>query len=69
MYTLSSDQITQVSGGCPICLATSACAFLGVSGIAVAFTTNQLFLFAAGGVVFTSSILYGIYHMQTSSSQ
>lgn len=65
MYTLTSDQIAQVAGGCPICLATSACAFLGVSGIAVAFTTNQLLLFAVGGIVFTSSILYGIYHMQT----
>ena len=64
MYTLSSDEVNQVSGGCPICLATSACAFLGVSGIAVAFTTNQLYLLAAGGVVLTASVIYGIYHMR-----
>lgn len=63
MYTLSYEEIKSVSGaGCPICLATAATAAFGASGVAIALTSNQLALLAAGGFILTSSLLYAMLH-------
>lgn len=62
MYTLSKDEISQVSGGCPVCAMTTVCAAIGASGVAVGIPSNQLILFAAGGLLLTFSLAYSLYH-------
>jgi hypothetical protein len=62
MYQLNLDEVTQVSGGCPVCAITSACALVGASGMAVALTTNQIILLTAFGIMLTASLLYYTYH-------
>lgn len=62
MYTLSSNEISQVSGGCPLCAMTTVCAAIGASGVAVGLPTNQIVLLAASGILLTFSLVYSIYH-------